>query len=146
MRVPFQMDLSGKVAVVTGAGGILCSSMAHALAECGASVALLDLNRETAEEQAANIYPSLSLMPKGLPLLSAFINLPPNSHDLFLFSASLSRFIPEGRISFFIIKILLNFSRWLLNGFCGIFSFHVMTNFSVFHCLKNNGKIIIFGI
>lgn len=55
MRVPFQMDLSGKVAVVTGAGGILCSSMAHALAECGASVALLDLNRETAEEQAANI-------------------------------------------------------------------------------------------
>ncbi len=55
MRVPFQMDLSGKVAVVTGAGGILCSSMAHALAECGASVALLDLNRETAKEQAANI-------------------------------------------------------------------------------------------
>lgn len=55
MRLPFQMDLSGKVAVVTGAGGILCSSMAHALAECGASVALLDLNRETAEEQAANI-------------------------------------------------------------------------------------------
>ena len=55
MRIPFQMDLSGKVAVVTGAGGILCSSMAHALAECGASVALLDLNRETAKEQAANI-------------------------------------------------------------------------------------------
>ncbi len=55
MRIPFQMDLSGKVAVVTGAGGILCSSMAHALAECGASVALLDLNRETANEQAANI-------------------------------------------------------------------------------------------
>jgi len=55
MRLPFQMDLSGKAAVVTGAGGILCSSMAQALAECGASVALLDLNRETAEEQAEKI-------------------------------------------------------------------------------------------
>lgn len=55
MRLPFQMDLSGKTAVVTGAGGILCSSMAQALAACGASVALLDLNRETAEEQAEKI-------------------------------------------------------------------------------------------
>ncbi len=42
MKLPFQMDLTGKVAVVTGAGGVLCSSMAQALAECGAKVALLD--------------------------------------------------------------------------------------------------------
>jgi len=56
MRLPFQMNLSGKTAVVTGAGGVLCSSMAQALAECGASVALLDLNRETAEEQAEKIF------------------------------------------------------------------------------------------
>lgn len=44
-------DLSGKVAVVTGAGGVLCSHFAKVLARAGAKVALLDLN-----EQAAKIY------------------------------------------------------------------------------------------
>ena len=43
MSVPFHIDLNGKVAVVTGAGGVLCSGMAEALAQCGAKVALLDL-------------------------------------------------------------------------------------------------------
>ncbi len=55
MSVPFKIDLSGKVAVVTGAGGILCSSMADALAECGAKVALLDLNEEAAKQSADKI-------------------------------------------------------------------------------------------
>lgn len=55
MSVPFKIDLSGKVAVVTGAGGILCSSMAEALAECGAKVALLDLNEDTAKQNAEKI-------------------------------------------------------------------------------------------
>ena len=41
MKLPFQIDLSGKVAVVTGAGGVLCSEMAKALAACGAKVALV---------------------------------------------------------------------------------------------------------
>ena len=41
MSVPLNIDLKNKVAVVTGGGGILCSSMAAALAECGAKVALL---------------------------------------------------------------------------------------------------------
>ena len=36
------IDLSGKVAVVTGAGGVLCSDMARALARAGARVALLN--------------------------------------------------------------------------------------------------------
>ena len=36
MSVPLNIDLKNKVAVVTGGGGILCSSMAAALAECGA--------------------------------------------------------------------------------------------------------------
>ena len=49
------MDLTGKVAVVTGAGGILCSKMAEALADQGASVALLDLRPEAAEKVAAEI-------------------------------------------------------------------------------------------
>lgn len=55
MKLPFKIDLSGKVAVVTGAGGILCSSMAEAVAECGAKVALLDLNEEAAKENAEKI-------------------------------------------------------------------------------------------
>ena len=35
-------NLSGKVAVVTGAGGVLCSDMAKTLARAGAKVALLN--------------------------------------------------------------------------------------------------------
>lgn len=44
-------DLTGKVAVVTGAGGVLCSYFAKVLARAGAKVALLDIN-----EEAANVY------------------------------------------------------------------------------------------
>lgn len=52
MKLPIQADLAGKVAVVTGAGGVLCSMMAEALAMCGAKVALLDLNVEAAQANA----------------------------------------------------------------------------------------------
>ena len=48
-------DLTGKVAVVTGAGGVLCSVFAKALARAGAKVALLDLNEEKARQYAAEI-------------------------------------------------------------------------------------------
>ena len=48
-------DLSGKVAVVTGAGGILCSYFAKVLARAGAKVALLDLNEEAARQYAEEI-------------------------------------------------------------------------------------------
>ena len=43
-------DLTGKVAVVTGAGGVLCSAFSKTLARAGAKVALLDLNFEAANE------------------------------------------------------------------------------------------------
>ena len=43
MSVPFKVDLTNEVAVVTGAGGVLCSGFAKALAECGAKVAVADL-------------------------------------------------------------------------------------------------------
>ena len=42
-------DLNGKVAVVTGAGGVLCSNFAAVLARAGAKVALLDINEEAAK-------------------------------------------------------------------------------------------------
>lgn len=50
--VPFSVDLHGKTAVVTGGGGVLCSAFAKALAECGASVAVLDLRKEAAQAAA----------------------------------------------------------------------------------------------
>lgn len=55
MKTPFSIDLKGKVAVVTGAGGVLCSMFAKALAQNGASVALLDLAQERVEQYAAEI-------------------------------------------------------------------------------------------
>ena len=48
-------DLTGKVAVVTGAGGVLCSAFAKVLARAGAKVALLDLNEEAAQQFAREI-------------------------------------------------------------------------------------------
>ena len=53
--VPFSVDLKGKTAAVTGGGGVLCSAFASALAECGASVAVLDLNKDAAEAVAETI-------------------------------------------------------------------------------------------
>lgn len=55
MKLPFSIDLNGKVAVITGAGGVLCSGFAKALAACGAKVALLDINTVSAEKVAEEI-------------------------------------------------------------------------------------------
>ncbi len=55
MKLPFKIDLEGKVAVVTGGGGVLCSGFAKALASSGASVAVLDLRRGSAERVAGEI-------------------------------------------------------------------------------------------
>lgn len=54
-KLPINTDLSGKVAVVTGAGGVLCSMFAKAIAKSGAKVALLDLNEEAAQNYADEI-------------------------------------------------------------------------------------------
>ena len=48
-------DLTGKVAVVTGAGGVLCSAFAKVLARAGAKVALLDRNYDSANKFAEEI-------------------------------------------------------------------------------------------
>ncbi len=55
MNLPFDLDLSGKTAVVTGAGGVLCSMFAKVLAQCGAKTAILDLNLEAAQKVADEI-------------------------------------------------------------------------------------------
>lgn len=55
MNLPFKVDLSNKVAAVTGAGGVICGEFARALAACGAKVALLDINFEAAKKVAEEI-------------------------------------------------------------------------------------------
>lgn len=55
MKIPFRIDLKGKVAVVTGGAGVLGGYWVSALAECGAMVAILDRNLEKAESKANEV-------------------------------------------------------------------------------------------
>lgn len=55
MNVPFKISLKDQVAVVTGGGGVLCSSFSKAIAACGAKVAVLDLNLDAAQKVADEI-------------------------------------------------------------------------------------------
>ncbi|MBO5777368.1 MAG: SDR family NAD(P)-dependent oxidoreductase, partial [Clostridia bacterium] len=50
--LPINVDYSGKVVVVTGAGGLICGAMARAFAQSGAKVAALDLNEDAVKELA----------------------------------------------------------------------------------------------
>lgn len=52
IKLPLNLDYSGKVVVVTGAGGLICGAMARAFAQCGAKVAALDLNEEAVKKLA----------------------------------------------------------------------------------------------
>ncbi len=52
MNLPLNVDFTGKVVVVTGAGGVLCGDMARAYAQAGAKVAALDLNEEAVKKLA----------------------------------------------------------------------------------------------
>jgi len=49
MASPGKVGIEGKTALITGGGGILCSSMAQALAASGARVAVADLREEAAQ-------------------------------------------------------------------------------------------------
>ncbi len=53
LRNPY--DLTGKVAVLTGGAGVLCSTMARGLVDCGARVAILDINLNAAEKVAEGL-------------------------------------------------------------------------------------------
>lgn len=48
-------DLKGQVAVITGGGGILCSTLARGLSSCGARIAILDINLPAAERVAGSL-------------------------------------------------------------------------------------------
>ena len=51
-NLPLNIDYSGKVVVVTGAGGLICGAMAMAFAQSGAKVAALDLNEDAVKKLA----------------------------------------------------------------------------------------------
>lgn len=48
-------DLNGKVAVITGGAGVLCSEMAFSLAKAGVKVAVVDLSKDKADGVAKRI-------------------------------------------------------------------------------------------
>ncbi len=52
VQLPLNIDYSGKVVVVTGAGGLICGAMASAFAQSGAKVAALDLNEDAVKKLA----------------------------------------------------------------------------------------------
>ncbi|MBQ2254493.1 MAG: SDR family oxidoreductase [Clostridia bacterium] len=55
MNLPLNIDYSGKVVVITGAGGLICGAMARAFAQSGAKVAALDLNEEAVKKLAEEL-------------------------------------------------------------------------------------------
>ena len=52
INLPLNIDYTGKVVVITGAGGLICGAMARAFAQSGAKVAALDLNEDAVKALA----------------------------------------------------------------------------------------------
>ena len=46
MKLPLNIDFSEKVVVITGAGGVICGTMAKAFAQAGAKVAAIDIDEK----------------------------------------------------------------------------------------------------
>ena len=55
IKLPLNVDYTGKVVVVTGAGGLICGAMARAFAQSGAKVAALDLNEDAVKALAQEL-------------------------------------------------------------------------------------------
>lgn len=52
IHLPLNIDYSGKVVVITGAGGLICGEIARAFAQSGAKIAALDINEESVKNLA----------------------------------------------------------------------------------------------
>lgn len=50
MKIPFNVNLTGKTAIVTGGSGTLCSAMAYGLAVSGAKTAIIGRNKANMEK------------------------------------------------------------------------------------------------
>ncbi len=55
MENNYSLNVSNKVAVITGGGGVLCSTIAKALAQQGVKTAIIDINEEVAQRVAMEI-------------------------------------------------------------------------------------------
>ncbi len=55
IELPINIDYTGKVVVITGAGGLICGAMARAFAQSGARVAALDLNEDAVKALAEEL-------------------------------------------------------------------------------------------
>lgn len=55
INLPINIDYSGKVVVITGAGGLICGAMARAFAQSGAKVAALDINEDAVKSLSAEL-------------------------------------------------------------------------------------------
>jgi NAD(P)-dependent dehydrogenase (short-subunit alcohol dehydrogenase family) len=55
MKLPFNIDLTNKVVVITGGTGVIGSCWVDALAECGAKIAIISTKLEKAERKAAEV-------------------------------------------------------------------------------------------
>lgn len=53
--LPFKIDLTDKVTVITGANSPICGEISSALAECGALVSMIDFQTENAERYSKEI-------------------------------------------------------------------------------------------
>ena len=60
------LNLKDKVAVVTGGGGVLCSTMAKGLAAQGVKTAILDLNQDAAKKVAQEIETEFMVQSVGI--------------------------------------------------------------------------------
>ena len=55
MELPLKTSFKGKVVVITGAAGVLCSMFSEAFAKAGAKVAMLDIDIKAAKNKALEI-------------------------------------------------------------------------------------------
>ncbi|MCG8482365.1 MAG: SDR family oxidoreductase [Clostridia bacterium] len=55
MKLPFSVDLKGKIAIVTGGGGVLGGALAEALGKCNAKVVVLNRTKEKADKVVQKI-------------------------------------------------------------------------------------------
>ena len=69
MDLPLNVDFTGKVVVITGAGGVICSTMARAFAQAGAKVAAINRTGIKVEKEyslAVKVRATNDEMPAGL--------------------------------------------------------------------------------
>lgn len=58
-------DLQGKICVITGGGGVICSAIARGLAGNGVNIAILDIKEEIADKTASEITKEFSIKACG---------------------------------------------------------------------------------